>query len=90
MAINAIFDSDGAEGIVSGIFGTIADALRMMGFMLIPIMTFEEVGLKDGFRRMRSILTDNLGGMATIIVTDVEADNGIVHVIDAVVLPVAP
>lgn len=35
-------------------------------------------------------LTDNLGRTATIIVTDVPAANGIIHAIDAVVLPFAP
>jgi uncharacterized surface protein with fasciclin (FAS1) repeats len=38
--------------------------------------------LQDG-----GVLTDNLGRTATIIQTDVEADNGIIHVIDNVVLP---
>lgn len=33
------------------------------------------------------VLTDALGGQANIVVTDVEAANGIIHVIDAVVLP---
>lgn len=36
------------------------------------------------------VLTDNLGRSASIIVTDVEAANGVIHVINAVVLPVAP
>jgi uncharacterized surface protein with fasciclin (FAS1) repeats len=36
------------------------------------------------------VLTDNLGRNANIIVTDVEAANGIIHAIDAVVLPFAP
>jgi len=36
------------------------------------------------------VLTDNLGREANIIVTDVEAANGIIHVIDAVVLPYLP
>jgi uncharacterized surface protein with fasciclin (FAS1) repeats len=36
------------------------------------------------------VLTDNLDGDANIIVTDVEAANGIIHAIDAVVLPYAP
>jgi uncharacterized surface protein with fasciclin (FAS1) repeats len=36
------------------------------------------------------VLTDNLGRDANIIVTDVEAANGIIHAIDAVVLPYAP
>ena len=35
-------------------------------------------------------LTDNLNREANIIVTDVEAANGIIHAIDAVVLPYAP
>jgi len=36
------------------------------------------------------VLTDNLDRTANIIVTDVEAANGIIHVIDAVVLPYPP
>jgi uncharacterized surface protein with fasciclin (FAS1) repeats len=36
------------------------------------------------------VLTDNLDQNANIIVTDVPAANGIIHVIDAVVLPYAP
>ena len=36
------------------------------------------------------VLTDNLGRTATIIVTDVEATNGVIHAIDAVVLPALP
>jgi uncharacterized surface protein with fasciclin (FAS1) repeats len=35
------------------------------------------------------VLTDTQGGTANIIITDVEAGNGIIHVIDAVVLPFA-
>lgn len=35
-------------------------------------------------------LTDNLGRQADIIVADVEAANGVIHVIDAVVLPYTP
>ncbi|NIV29099.1 MAG: hypothetical protein GWN58_06195, partial [Anaerolineae bacterium] len=33
------------------------------------------------------VLTDRLGREASITQTDVEADNGIIHVIDNVVLP---
>lgn len=33
------------------------------------------------------ILTDEKGGKATVVATDLKAGNGIVHVIDAVVLP---
>jgi uncharacterized surface protein with fasciclin (FAS1) repeats len=47
--------------------------------------------LKGGFLlQAGGVLTDNVGGMATIIVTDVHASNGVIHVIDAVVLPQAP
>ncbi len=48
--------------------------------MLYPAFLFQDGG----------VLTDNLGREATIIVTDVEAGNGIIHVIDAVVLPYSP
>jgi uncharacterized surface protein with fasciclin (FAS1) repeats len=33
------------------------------------------------------ILTDENGGTATVVATDLKAENGIVHVLDAVVLP---
>lgn len=47
--------------------------------------------LKGGFLfQSNGVLTDNLGRKANIIVTDVAAANGIIHVIDAVVLPRAP
>lgn len=47
--------------------------------------------LKGGFLfQDGGVLTDNLGRTANIIVTDVPAANGIIHVIDAVVLPYAP
>ena len=36
------------------------------------------------------VLTDNLGRESVIIATDVEAANGIIHGIDAVLLPYAP
>jgi uncharacterized surface protein with fasciclin (FAS1) repeats len=47
--------------------------------------------LKGGFLlQSGGVLTDNLGRTANIIVTDVPAANGIIHAIDAVVLPYAP
>jgi uncharacterized surface protein with fasciclin (FAS1) repeats len=47
--------------------------------------------LQGGFlKQSTGILTDSLGRTATIIVTDVPASNGIIHAIDAVVLPFAP
>jgi len=47
--------------------------------------------LKGGFLfQSEGALTDNLDRTATIIVTDVPAANGIIHAIDAVVLPYLP
>jgi len=47
--------------------------------------------LKGGFLLQDGgVLTDNLGRTANIIVTDVEAANGIIHAIDTVVLPYDP
>jgi uncharacterized surface protein with fasciclin (FAS1) repeats len=44
--------------------------------------------LKGGFLfQDGGVLTDNLERTANIIVTDIEAANGVIHVIDAVVLP---
>ena len=41
------------------------------------------VSLKDG----KVILTDENGGVATVVAADLKAGNGVVHVIDTVVLP---
>ncbi|MCR3955102.1 MAG: fasciclin domain-containing protein [Gudongella sp.] len=47
--------------------------------------------LQGGFLMQEDgVLIDNLDRDAEIIVTDVPATNGIIHVIDAVVLPFAP
>lgn len=46
--------------------------------------------LKDFLLQEGGVLTDNLGREANIIVVDVPAANGIIHVIDAVVLPYLP
>lgn len=45
---------------------------------------------KDFLLQSEGVLTDNLGRDANIIVTDVFAANGVIHAIDAVVLPYAP
>jgi len=47
-------------------------------------------GKKGFFQVDGAVLTDNLGRTSNIIATDVEADNGVIHAIDAVLLPVAP
>jgi uncharacterized surface protein with fasciclin (FAS1) repeats len=41
------------------------------------------VSLKNG----KVVLTDEKGGSATVVATDLKAGNGIIHVIDTVVLP---
>jgi uncharacterized surface protein with fasciclin (FAS1) repeats len=46
--------------------------------------------LRDFVQQDGGVLTDNLGREANIIVLDVPAANGIIHAIDAVVLPYAP
>lgn len=46
--------------------------------------------LRDFVQQDGGILTDNLGGESEIIVLDVPAANGIIHAIDAVLLPYAP
>jgi hypothetical protein len=45
---------------------------------------------KDFLFQDGGVLTDLLDREANIIVTDVEAANGIIHAIDAVVLPFSP
>ncbi|MCL4160281.1 UNVERIFIED_CONTAM: hypothetical protein GTU68_059546 [Idotea baltica] len=61
--------------VVSGKFN--AEAVKtVQGEMLTA-------SLKDG----KVILTDSKGGMSTVVMTDVEASNGIIHAIDTVVMP---
>lgn len=58
---------DLADLVIGVIFGTLADVLRMAGFMLVAIMVFEDIGLSPAFSRMRVTLKDNpivaLGGL---------------------------
>ena len=55
-----------------------AERIRMLGGGFL----FKEAG--------STVLVDNLGRTANIIVTDVKAANGVIHAIDAVVLPALP
>jgi hypothetical protein len=73
MAVKALLGrgKDGGErtgGIVDEISGTVADALRMLGFMMIPIMMFEGLGLGEGFKRLKATLRESpisaLSGLA--------------------------
>lgn len=60
--------SESMAEMVESIFDTFANALRMMAFMLIPIMIFEEVGLGQGYQRLKSTLKNSpisaLSGLA--------------------------
>ena len=47
-------------------------------------------GRKGTLQQSGGVLIDNLDRPATIIVTDVEASNGVIHAIDSVLLPFAP
>lgn len=79
MIIGALLDriSEGlGDRVLRAIFGPIADALRMMAFVMVAIMTFEHVGLRAAFRRVREIAEDHalaaLGGLVlTSLVTGV-------------------
>jgi hypothetical protein len=73
-------DEDGklAARVNRAIFGTVGDALRLMAFMMIPIMVFENVGLRAAFRRLKATLQDSpisaLAGLAlTKLVTGIIA-----------------
>jgi len=56
------------------------------------VLALDEIKMQKGGFLLQSggVLTDNLDRDANIIITDVEASNGVIHVIDAVVLPFAP
>ena len=55
------------------------------GMFKVKTVQGDEIGLslKDG----KVILTDAKGGMATVVITDVAASNGVIHAIDTVVMP---
>jgi uncharacterized surface protein with fasciclin (FAS1) repeats len=56
------------------------------------VLDSSKIRMRDGgfVFQDAGILTDNLGRESNIIVTDVEAANGIIHAIDGVLLPYAP
>jgi uncharacterized surface protein with fasciclin (FAS1) repeats len=56
------------------------------------VVSSDRIRMLDGgfLRQSGGVLTDNLGRESDIIVTDVEAANGVIHAINAVVLPYAP
>ncbi len=53
----------------------------------VTLKTVSGGNLVASIKYGKVILTDEKGATATVIATDLKADNGLVHVIDAVVLP---
>lgn len=51
------------------------------------IKTVQGNKLTASIKNGKVVLTDAKGGMATVVITDVDASNGIVHAIDTVVMP---
>lgn len=77
-ALLSRLSDDLSDRVLGSIFGTMANALRMAGFMIVAIMTFEDVGLVPAFRRLRAVLkaqtNSALGGLVlTKVVTSVIA-----------------
>jgi uncharacterized surface protein with fasciclin (FAS1) repeats len=53
----------------------------------VSLKTVSGGNLVASIKAGKVILTDEKGGYATVVATDLKADNGLIHVIDAVVLP---
>ncbi|MGD8630602.1 MAG: fasciclin domain-containing protein [Gammaproteobacteria bacterium] len=53
------------------------------------VLASEQIRMLNGgfVQQAGGVLTDNQGGMSSIIATDVPAANGIIHAIDAVLIP---
>ncbi len=53
----------------------------------VTVKTVSGGSLTASIKEGKVILTDENGGVATVVATDLKAGNGVVHVIDSVVLP---
>ena len=53
----------------------------------VTLKTVSGGNLVASIKEGKVILTDEKGGVATVIATDLAASNGLIHVLDAVVLP---
>jgi len=74
--------------VVAGKFeaAAVIDAIKANnGMFKVKTVQGSEIGLslKDG----KVMLTDANGGMATVVIADVAASNGVIHAIDTVVMP---
>lgn len=73
------------EGLTEILLYHVAHGRRLSGSVLESMQIRM---LNRGFvQQAGGVLTDNQGGMSTIIVPDVPAANGVIHAIDAVLLP---
>lgn len=53
----------------------------------VTVKTVSGGSLTASIKEGKVILTDENGGVSTVVATDIKAGNGVVHVIDTVVLP---
>lgn len=74
--------------VVAGSFNaaTVVKAIQDGGGS-VTLKTVSGGNLVASIKEGKVILTDEKGGVATVVATDLAASNGLIHVIDAVVLP---
>lgn len=65
---------------------TVLAAIKKGGGKAV-LTTVQGGKLTGSVRDGKVILTDEKGGVATVVTTDLKASNGVIHVIDAVILP---
>jgi uncharacterized surface protein with fasciclin (FAS1) repeats len=53
----------------------------------VTLKTVSGGSLTASVKEGKVILTDEKGGSATVVATDLKGSNGLIHVIDSVVLP---
>ena len=73
------------EGLTDILLYHVAHGRRYSG----DVLESEKIRMLNGsfVQQAGGVLTDNQGGMSNIIVTDVPAANGIIHAINAVLIP---
>ena len=74
--------------VVSGSFNAAAVVKAITdGGGKVTLKTVSGGNLVASIKEGKVILTDERGGVATVVATDLAASNGLIHVLDAVVLP---
>lgn len=74
--------------VLSGKFdaATVIDAIKKNNNKY-TVMTVQGAKIDLSLKGDKVILTDATGAMATVVMPDVEASNGVIHAIDAVIMP---